>query len=156
MRNFIHTTGTTELTVVEHEPETTAADIAAAHGTADSLLFVDDNEEPLAPTTTLFAAGIGDDGHLHVARCKRVTATVNFKEDQKSKDFPPNVAMQAVFEWAAGPNGFKLSPTDKAEHMLVIADTETQVDEDAHLEAYVAGDECAAEFDLVPKHRFEG
>jgi hypothetical protein len=156
MRNFIHTTGTTELTVVDVEPETTAADIAAAHGAADSLLFVDDNEEPLTPTTVLSAAGVGDDSHLHVARCKRVTATVNFKEDQKSHDFPPNVAMKAVFEWATGPKGFALSAADKAEHMLVIADTETQVDEDAHLEAYVVGDACAAEFDLVPKHRFEG
>jgi hypothetical protein len=156
MRNFIHTTGTTEITVVEHDPETTAGDVAAAHGAVDSLLFVDDNEEPLALASTLSAAGVADDSHLHVARCKRVMAAVNFQEEQKSKDFPPNVAMQAVFEWAAGPNGFKLSATDKAEHMLVIADTETQVDEDAHLEAYIVDDECAAEFDLVPKHRFEG
>jgi hypothetical protein len=156
MRNFIHTVGTTELVVVEHEPDTTAADISAAYGTADSLLFVDGNDEPLAPTKTLSAAGVGDDSHLYVTRCKRVSATVNFKEDQNSHDFPPNVAMQPVFEWATGPKGFELSAIDKAEHMLVIADTETQVDEDAHLEAYIVGDECAAEFDLVPKHRFEG
>lgn len=63
--------------------------------------------------------------------------------------------MAAVFEWATGPKGFRLGANDKAEHMLIITGTETQVDEDGHLEAY-ASDACAAEFDLVPKHRFEG
>lgn len=155
MRNFIHKAGMAELAVAEHEPTTTVADVATQHGGADALVFVDDNEEPVEPTLTLDAAGVSDDAHLHVARCRRVTATVNFKEDSDTHEFPPNVAMAAVFEWAAGPNGFKLSATDKAEHMLVITGTETQVDEDSHLEGYVT-EGCAAEFDLVPKHRFEG
>jgi hypothetical protein len=155
MRNFIHKSSTPELDVVEHEPDTTVADVAARHGDGDALVFVGDGDEPVDSTLTLADAGVGENTHIHVARCRRVTATINFKEVSKPHEFPPNVAMAAVFEWAAGPNGFTLSGTDKAEHMLVITGTETAVDEDAHLEGY-ANDECTAEFDLVPKHRFEG
>ncbi|HMJ01173.1 MAG TPA: hypothetical protein VK488_15180 [Gaiellaceae bacterium] len=156
MRNFIHKAGTPELEVIEHDDATSIREVAAQHGAeGEALVFINDGEESADSEQTLAEAGVGDDDHIHVARCRRVTATVNFKEDSRSRKFPPNAAMIAVFEWAAGPKGFKLSPTDKAEHMLVITGTETAADEDAHLEAY-ASDECTAEFDLVPKHRFEG
>jgi hypothetical protein len=156
MQNFIHKAGTQELEISEHDGATTIGEIAVMHGGADALIFINDNDKPTENDLTLDAAGVGAAGHIHVAHCRRVTATVNFKEDSKSHEFPPNVAMHAVFEWAAGPKGYKLEPTDKAEHMLVVAGTETPVDEDTHLESYVVGDDCGAEFDLVPKHRFEG
>lgn len=155
MRTFIHRAGSTELALAELEPGTTVAELAAEHGDADALVFAADSEEPLEPSLTLEAVGVRDDGHLHIGRCRRVRAKVNYKEDSKRRTFPPNVAMEAVFAWAAGPKGFDLSATDKAEHMLIVTGTETQVDEDAHLGAY-AEEECRAELDLVPKHRFEG
>jgi hypothetical protein len=156
MRNFIHRSGKPEIEVAEHDPNQTIRELAAHYGAnIEALVFVDDAEEPADPEMTLSDSGVGEGSHVHVARCRRVRATVNFNEDSKSRRFPPNVVMAAVFEWATGPNGFKLSPTDKAEHMLVITGTETIVDEDSHLEAY-ANEECEAEFDLVPKHRFEG
>jgi hypothetical protein len=155
MRNFIHKAGTAELGVAEHDDSLTVAEVAAQHGAADALVFVDDGEEPADPELTLAVAGAGDDSHLHIARCPRVTAIVHFKEGTEQRGFPPNVVITAIYQWAAGPNGFKLSATDKAEHMLGITGTDTAADEDAHLEAY-ASDECTAEFDLAPKHRFEG
>src|SRR5205814_139772 len=83
---------------------------------------------PVDPELTLAEAGVSDDGHIHIARCRRIVTTVNFKEESESHEFPPNVAIAAVYAWAAGPKGFKLSPTDKAEHMLVITYTETDAD----------------------------
>lgn len=157
MQNFIHKAGTSEIALSEHEGVATIGEIAAKHDAdGEALVFVNDNDEPADYDQTLDDAGVSATGHIYIARCRRVTATMNFKEESKPREFPPNVAMQAVFEWATGPKGYKLDATDKAEHMLVITGTETPVDEDTHLEAYVAGDVCTAEFDLVPKHRFEG
>jgi hypothetical protein len=156
MRNFIHTAGASVPEVAEHEAATKVSEIAAKYGVnGEALVFMDDSEEPADSALTLGEAGVGDNGHIHVARCRRVTTTVNFKEDSKEHAFPPNVAIAAVYEWAVGPKSFDLSPSDRAEHMLVIADTETAADEDAHLEAY-ANEDCEAKFDLTPKHRFEG
>jgi hypothetical protein len=156
MRNFIHQAGTPQLEVVEHEGSTSIREIVANHGAGDeTLVFINDADEPADTNLTLDDIGVGEDGDIYISRCRRVKTTVNFKEDSKYRQFPPNIAMAAVFEWATGPKGFRLSPTDKAEHMLVITGTETIVDEDTHLEAY-ASRECTAEFDLVPKHRFEG
>lgn len=155
MKNFVHRPGTPELDLVELDPTTTVAEFARQQGAADALVFVDDGEEPLDASLTLEQVGVADQTHLHVARCRRVTATVHFNEESTTQEFPPNVGMVAVFQWAAGPKGFNLAPADKAEHMLVVTGTDTQVDEDGHLEGY-ASDECSAQFDLVPKHRFEG
>ncbi|MCC6630138.1 MAG: hypothetical protein IT340_22385 [Chloroflexi bacterium] len=123
---------------------------------AETLLLVEDSEEPLALDAPLEAAGIAHRGRVHVHRCRRVAVTVNFNADQNMESFPPSTTMARVKRWAVGKHGFGLSEIDAAEHLLQVCGSTDRPDEDVHIGALVTAPACGLCFDLVAKQRVEG
>ena len=133
-----------------------ATPLSDAVGLADGeLVWLEDSDDALEATRPISEVGVTHRGHVHVNRCRRVEIEVNFNADARTRRFPPAATVRRVFEWATGNQGFKLSETDRAQHVLQICDTPTQPDESDHIGSFIA-DECGVCFDLVPKQRFEG
>lgn len=160
---FIQGEGVREIHVLELPRNATVRELltaAAAHGYSvatdgGSAVFVEDGEEALAPDARLDEAGVGNQGSVHVHRCKRVGVTVYFNAS-KSRAFTPGTTLHRVKQWAVGEQGFDLSPVDAAEHVLQLKGTTDRPDEDVHIGTLVSVPSCALEFDLVPKVRVEG
>jgi hypothetical protein len=127
---------------------------AAADGKA--TVFIEDADDALLPETTLAAAGIRDQGSVHVHRCTKVAVTVHFNGSEKLKAFGPGATVHRVKQWAVGKNAFDLAPVDAAEHLLQVTGGIERPDEDVHVGTLVQSPNCALAFDLVAKVRVEG
>ncbi len=145
-----------EMQLVEAEESTSVAELAQAHGGAeDSLVWVEDAEEPLDAAATLAVAGIKGRSHVHISPCRRITVRVRYGGDSESHEFAPGATVARIFAWATGKSGFDLTPTERAKHTLGICDELTQPDKSEHVGS-IAGSECSLCLDLAPKERFEG
>lgn len=120
----------------------------------DAQAWLEDSEEPLDPERSLAQAGVGDRVHVHVSRCRRVSVRVRYGGDERTRDFSPANTVDRVFNWVTGPQGFNLTPAEKAKHTLGLCAQPTQPDRADHVGTYA--DACKACFDLAPKERFEG
>ena len=121
----------------------------------DFLVFFEDRDAPC----NCDDAVPHDKGHaplrLHVHRCRRVTVSVVFNGEEKSRNFGPGATIATVKKWAAL-KAFEMDPGDAAEHVLQLSGTMDRPSPDTHIGALVHCGECAVAFDLVPLKRVEG
>lgn len=122
--------------------------------TGDYLVFVEDQEEPLAPGHQLHRHPHGEPHRVHVHRCRNVAVTVTFNGRPETRDFAPSRTVAAVKAWAA--KAFHMDPRDAAEHVLQLAGTADRPEPDTHLGSLVRHGHCEVRFDLVPLKRVEG
>jgi hypothetical protein len=154
--------GVPDIQVVRLGHDKTVADLlaaAAAHRKevleGDFLVFVEDDEEPLAPGAALPEGAHGQPARLHVHRCRQVEVAVTFNGVTKEHRFGPGTTVATVKKWAAI-KAFGMTPADAAEHVLQLAGTTDRPEPDTHIGALVRCPHCLLRFDLVPHKRVEG
>jgi hypothetical protein len=121
---------------------------------AESLVFIDEAEDPLAGDLQGPVRGLKHGSRVHVGRCKRIKTTVHYLEKTAERDIPPGVRVRAVKEWAV--HKFELNPKDAAEHVLQLCQSTDRPSSDTPLIQLVGDHGCAVCFDLVPDKRVEG
>src|SRR5947209_5820088 len=85
---------------VGHIVEAARAQGLRTAGADGPAVFLEDQEEPLAPDALLEAAGIRSRGRVHIHRCRKVEVTVNYNVEHRSHPFSPARTVRAVEEWA--------------------------------------------------------
>lgn len=151
MRLFIHSDNGIAVTD-DLDDDVTVGDVISSTGLDDAAAWAENSDEPLEPAAS--AASIGDQGHVFVGRCRKVTVTVHFAADRIERDFPPSVPVRVVRRWAIGPQGFDLPATEAPKHEVGVCGTEAVAEHDDHIGSLA--DACALCLDLVPKDRFQG
>jgi hypothetical protein len=154
MELYVHVQGTEDIRRVPADETDRIGDLVAEHGEAGASAWLEEAEEPLDPAVSLASAGVGDRAHVHVSRCRRVEVGVRFGGETKTREFPPGATVNAVFAWAVGPQGFKLTDAERAKHTLGLCGGQTEADRDAHVGSLAT--DCAVCFDLAPKARYAG
>ena len=75
--------------------------LAERHGyTAEVLVFVEDEDEPLSDEITI-AVIVERGGKLHFHHCREVEVTVGFAGKRHSRQFAPSTTVARVKAWAA-------------------------------------------------------
>lgn len=120
---------------------------------ADTFIFIDEAEECLHGELRQPLPGIKRGARIHVARCKRIKATVHFLDQTDEHDFPPGVRVRAVKTKAV--HAFHMTPADAADHVLQLCGSTERPASDTPLHELVKG-ACSVCFDLVPEKRVEG
>lgn len=154
MELYIHTQGAEDIRRVPVKETTTVGDLLTEHADPNASAWLEETDTPLDPAATVAAAGITDRAHLHVSRCRRVEVRVRYGGDIKTHEFSPATTVNAVFAWAVGPHGFKLTTVERAKHTLGVCGQQTEADRDAHVGSLAS--DCEACFDLAPKARYAG
>lgn len=121
---------------------------------ADTAIFIDEAETPQALTPDAPLADLKRGSHVHVTKCKKIEATVNFLAETATHKFAPGARVRRVKAWAV--EKFKLSAQDAAEHVLQMCGTTRRPASDTPLNELTDGRTCAVCFDLVPEKRVEG
>ena len=94
--------------------------------------------------------------HVHVSSCKAVAVKVRFAgQTPIEESFPPAATAGSILKWAASPEGFKLTDSQAAKHLLAVFGTNTELDQADHI-GFFADDDCSVYLDLLPRDRFEG
>jgi hypothetical protein len=136
------------------EEEVRLEEIVREHAGEGAGAWCEGSEEELDLTLTIRELEIVERTHVHANTCRRVKVAVR-QDSEKDRDFPPGATVEAVYEWASGPEGFDLLPAERVKHTFVICGTQTEPDRSAHIGSY-ADDKCTVCFNLVPKQRNEG
>ncbi len=128
MEIYVHTRGGgDEIALIELESTWTVAEVLSRTAApGDADAWLEEGEKPLERAATLATVGVEDRAHLHVSTC-----------------------------WAAGPQGFGLTPSERAKHTLAVCDGNIELDRSAHIGSFT-GEDCSTCLDLAPKERFEG
>ena len=155
MEIFLHKR-TTKTEFIEVDPCKKVRDFASECVGDGAFVWLEGGKDALDPEKTLAEAGMVDRCHVHVSRCKAVTAKVRFAGQNPIEGvFSPALTADFILKWAASPEGFKLTDTEAAKHLLVVCGTETEVDQADHIGLF-ADEDCSVCLNLVPKERFEG
>jgi len=150
---YVHRTGDERVSLRPvNSTESLADALSVSRG---EHVWLEDVDDELDVAVSVAAARIPHRGHVHVNRCRRVTALVTFNGETKDRQFAPAVRIERVFDWAVSKRGFDLTPTDAAEHVLQITGTNIQPDLADHVGSF-ADDDCTVSLSLVPKIRNEG
>ena len=120
-----------------------------------AFVWLEDGEEALELEKTLAEAGVVDRCHIHVSCCKAVVVKVRYGGDSIEESFSPATTAHLILKWAASPEGFKLTDTEAAKHLLRTCETKTDLDQADHIGLYIE-DDCSVCLDLVPRERFQG
>ena len=140
---------------VQVDPDQKVHDLAIECLGDDAFVWLEDGKEPLDPDKTLAEVGIVERCHVHVSTCTGVFVKVRFGGDPIEDSFPPAITADFILKWAASPEGFKLTDSEAAKHLLAICGTNTELDQADHIGFY-ADDDCSVCLDLLPRERFEG
>jgi hypothetical protein len=119
----------------------------------NSVIFIDDADQPLEGNGKKPVPGLKNGSRVHVTRCKRIHTTVHFAEKTFEGDFAPGVRLRVVK--LAAVHEFKMDPKDAAEHVLQLCNSTRRPSSDTPLQE-LAQDGCQICFDLVPEKRVEG
>ena len=99
---------------------------------------------------------MGERCHVHVTSCKAVVVKVRFAGlTPIEESFPPAATADSILKWAASPEGFKLTDSQAAKHLLGVCGTNTELDQADHI-GFFADDDCSVCLDLLPKERPAG
>lgn len=150
MQIFVHTPN--GLTLEHVADDATIGDLAAAAGLDDPTGWLEDADYELALSTTV--AAVGDHGHLHLNRCKRIEVRIHFAGTEKTHRFAPGVTVSRVRRWAVGEDGFDLPKTQRPKHEIGVCNTGMIADRQDHVGSLTT--DCKLCFDLAPKDRFQG
>ena len=154
MEIFLHQRAT-ETRFIKVDPDRTVRHFAIACLGEGALVWLEDGKEALDPEKTLTEIGVVERCHVHVSTCKGVLVKVRFGGDSIEESFPPPTSADFILKWAASPEGFKLTDSEAAKHVLAICGTDTELDQADHIGFY-ADDDCSVCLDLLPRERFEG
>lgn len=119
---------------------------------ADSLIFLDEDDDPTDLTARLQELKAGT--RVHISTCRRVQVTVNFLDKTITNQFPPGTRVKRVKEWAA--KSLEVRPTDAAEHVLQLCGSQTRPAADTPLNELTDRCGCSVCFEFVPDKRVEG
>ena len=120
-----------------------------------AFVWLEDRKEMLDPQKTLAEAGVVERCHVHVSSCKAVFVKVRFGGDSVEDSFSPAATADYILKWAARPEGFKLTDSQAAKHLLAVCGTNTELDQADHI-GFFADDDCSVCLDLLPRDRFQG
>lgn len=151
MQIFLHTDA--KLTLEQIDNTTTIADIAHNAGLDDAAAWLEDADEPL-DTNARVVDAVGDNGHLHLDRCRRVEVTFNFAGKDKTHAFTPGTTIGRVRQWAVGKEGFDLPQKERPKHEVGICGAGVIADRNDHIGTLATN--CTLCLDLAPKDRFQG
>ncbi len=154
MEIFLHQQAV-ETGLVEVDPGKTVGDLAKECLGEGAVIWVEDVQEALDPEKTLAEAEVVDRCHIHVSLCKAAMVKVRFGGEVIEGTFSPATTAGLLLKWAASPEGFKLTDSEAAKHLLAICGTDTELDQADHI-GFFADDECTVCLDLLPRERFEG
>ncbi len=151
MELFLHTSD--GITIAECDDVTTIADLAARVGHPEATAWLENQDTAVAPGVRV-AEVIHHRGHLHLGRCRVVDVSVRFGGDSIAISRPPGTTIQAVFTWATGPQGYKLTADQRAKHELGVCGTGVIADRNEHIGTLAT--DCGLCLDLAPQERFQG
>ena len=154
MEIFLHQRAT-ETRFTKVDPGKKVRDFAIECLDEGALVWLEDGKEALDPEKTLAEVGVVERCHVHVSTCKAVVLKVRFGGDSIEGSFPPPTTADSILKWAASPEGFKLTDSEAAKHVLSICGTDTELDQADHI-GFFADDDCSVCLDLLPRERFEG
>ena len=152
MELYLHNRESEEPKLLVVEEEVRLEEVVVEHGGGGAWL--EDVDEELDVKLTIREIEIVEHGHIHVNTCKQIAVTVR-QDESKERHFAPSATVGRIYDWAAGPEGFKLTPDQKVKHTLIISGTTTEPDKATHVGS-LANHDCAVSFDLVPQDRHEG
>ena len=144
-----------DIRIVEVELDTTVGKLATEFLDEKASVWIQDAEEALDPDKSLEHAGVTTLSHVHISLAEKVYVKVYQTDHDIEQAFFPATTVEKVFNWAVGPEGFKLTDTEAAKHILATCDKREEVDPEAHIGRY-AGEDSSVCLDLVPRDRFEG
>ena len=117
MEIFLHQRAT-ETGFIKVDPDKTVRDFAIESLGEGALVWLEDGKEALDPEKTLTEIGVAERCHIHVSTCKQVLVKVRFGGDSIEESFPPPTSADRILKWAASPEGFKLTDSEAAKHLL--------------------------------------
>jgi hypothetical protein len=121
----------------------------------DTLIFLEDQEEPLGDHLVIFELVQATSVNLHLHRCRHVDVTVRFNGKPVERKFAPSATIAHVKHWAAV-KGFGMTEEQAGEHLLQIAGTKDRPAPGVHIGTLASCPECKVAFDLVPDERVNG
>ena len=154
MEIFLHQRAT-ETGFIKVDPDKRVREFAIECLGEEALVWLEDGKEALDPDKMLAEVGVVERCHIHVSTCKGVVVKVRFGGDVIEESLPPASTAGAILKWAASPEGFKLTDSEAAKHLLAICGTNTELDQADHI-GFFADDDCSVCLDLLPRERFEG
>ena len=144
-----------EVELFKTDPGKSVEDVAVECTGEVAFVWLEDETKPLDPKSTLLELGVTTGCHIHVSKCQGVLLKVRFGGATIEEKLSPSSTFDAILKWAASPEGFKLTDTESAKHLLLVCGTDDEIDRAEHLGSFVDSN-CAVCLDLVPKERFEG
>ena len=154
MEVFLHQRAI-ETGFIKVDPDKKVGDLATECLGEGALVWIEDGKDALDLEKTLAEAGVVDRCHIHVSICKGVFVKVRFGGDVIEESLSPATTAGIILKWAASPDGFKLTDSEAAKHLLAICGTNTELDQADHI-GFFADDDCSVCLDLLPRERFEG
>lgn len=157
---FYQGDGLAEIEHLEIAAEASVADLMARliekHGCApDTLLFLEDEDEPLDDAQLAKARETGKGLKLHLNRCRQIAVSVVFNGETVDRKFAPGATMARVKRWAAE-RKFGMTDEESGEHVLQIAGTHERPAPGTHIGTIAQRMTCAVAFDLVADERVNG
>jgi len=132
------------------------AKLVEKHGLpAESLLFLEDDEDPIDEHARVadHAGMCGVKAHVH--RCRRIDVRVRFNGKNVERKFAPGATIARVKHWAAEKE-FGMSAQEAGEHVLQLFGSHERPAPGTHLGALVDCKKCQLAFDLVADERVNG
>lgn len=121
----------------------------------ETLLFLDNHDEPLELPQRLRDGGVGHRHLLHCHSCRRVEVKIHYNGVAKERAFAPSARVSRVLKWAA--SAFGLSGADaQGLELRLQCDASQPLPTDSHIGCHTRPRVCAVELCLVPKVRVEG
>jgi hypothetical protein len=144
--------------IAEDQPIRAAVEhyMAAGGGNVVAVSIEDEDED--LELDVLVGERLRPRHHVHFhKKCVNVEVAVSYAGFPSiMRSFRANKRLERVFEWAIGPDGYKLSPVDAAELVLAIpGPPPVRVNLDLHI-GDLKADDCKLALALVPKTFFQG
>ena len=153
-RVFVHQRGK-ETELVDLVPDKTVDELGLECLGEGALVWLENADKPLDPGSTLTAVGVAELSQLHISLSRAVPVKVRYSGQVAEGEFSPATTVGLIFKWAAGPDEFKLTDIQAAQHHLALCGVQGEVDESAHAGCF-ADEHGAVCFDLLPNERFAG
>ena len=153
-RIFLHQRGK-ETEFVDLVPDKTVEEFGLECLGTGAFVWLEDADKPLEPGATLTAAGLVDLCQVHVSLYTEVLVKVRYNGKTAEGKFSPAMTVGPIFKWATGPDEFKLTDNQAAQHHFSLCSSQGEVDESVHV-ACLADEDGVVCFDLLPNERFAG
>ncbi|WP_434668033.1 hypothetical protein P5W99_36615 [Paraburkholderia sp. A3BS-1L] len=120
----------------------------------ETLIFVEDGDEPLTSELLEIVLLEGKHHKLHAHHCRHVEVTVNYDMHTAHHQFSPSTTVGKVLRWAE--DKFKIAETEKGHLQLQLVGTSDRPVLTTHLGALTHDRNCSVAFDLLASHRIQG